>query len=179
METFALESPSADVRRFVPSRRELAAALGCHEKTVANMLLEPGNPGTVANGSYELEPWRAFFKSRTEEKDTFALGDDAREAKLEHRNALIRERKARAEKAELEAAKLRGELVDVADVEKTVTEFCGRLKGIHHRAATVDAVNALSVELELTRDQSAKLLLFMEKFHTDFCEKVANTGDCE
>lgn len=172
MDILTLTSPSADARRFVPSRRELAAALGCHEKTVANMLLEPGNPGTTLNGSYALEPWRIFFATRKKNADPFA-GADSADAKREHREAMIRERKARAEKAELEAARLRGELIDITEVEKTVTEFCGRLKGIHHRAATVDAVNELTVELELDTDQTAKLLLYMEKFHTAFCEKVS------
>ena len=165
-----LEHSDSDARRFVPSRRELAAALGCSEKTVANMLLEPGNPGTTLNGSYPLDAWRHFFKVRKEGKSELAPEGDPGEMK----KAVLRERNAKAEKAELEAARMRGELIAVADAEKIATEFSSRLRALHHRRATVEAVNELSFSLFLDGEQSAKLLEYMEKFHENFCNAIAD-----
>ncbi len=178
---FSLSLCDSDTRATVPSRRALAQALGCTEKIVSVMLIEPGNPGTKPNGSYPLQAWKTFFeerkKRRAEEKenaDGLSLSGGSADERAELRAAVLRERRAKAEKAELEAARLRGELVPAAEVEKSVTDFCSRLKGIHHRSATTDAVNELATALALDSEQTGKLLVYMEKFHDRFCAEVAN-----
>ena len=180
---FSLDYPDADARRFVSSQEDLAAALGVSRRRVCSLLKIPGNPGKTANGSYPLRAWKEFYAAERErvekeedDRSVVSLSGGSADEKAELRAAVLRERRAKAEKAELEAARLRGELVAAADVEKTVVEWSARLKGIHHRVATTDAVNALATELALDSEQTGKLLLFMEKFHDRFCAEVSADG---
>lgn len=87
--------------------------------------------------------------------------------------AMLREREAKADLAELNAAQRRGELIEVSEAENAAFEFAARLRAVHARAATVDAVNELSNLLELDSDQTTRLSLFMEKFHDEFCKKIS------
>lgn len=177
---FTLDYADVDSRRYVPSRRTLAAALGCSVRTVADMLLEPENPGKTENGSYPLESWKRYFAERKkarEEED--APVDDAPDAAetaslpRQMKRAMLRERLAKAELAELNAAARRRELVELSEVKNAAYQFSARLKTVHARAATVDAVNALAVLLELDSAKTARLLEFMEKFHDEFCAKIS------
>lgn len=78
--------------------------------------------------------------------------------------------------AELNAAQRRGELIALSEAKKSAYEFASRLRMLHHRAATVEAVNEISALLLLSSSQTADLLRYMEGFHERFCREAASDG---
>lgn len=171
---FALGYGEVDVTRFVSSREKLATSLNCSVRCVAAMLAEPGNPGRTQNGSYELEKWRAYFAARKPAENDEA--PDKASVKRELQNAVLRERLAKAEIAELNAAARRGELVELASVKKEVAALAARLRAFHHREMTVEAISVLAHRLALDDWQVGVLLEFMEEFHLSFCKKISEWG---
>lgn len=167
---FALSLGEADSVRFVSSREKLADELGCSLRLVGSMLSAPGNPGRTQNGSYDVREWKAYFSKRGDEREADNFPAASRE---EMASVKLREMRAKAEIAELNAAQRRGELVDLATVQKEATEFSARLRAFHHRELTVEAVNVLTVKLALEDAQVAALVDFMEEFHFEFCKKVS------
>lgn len=175
---FALSYGDADVTRFVSSRDKLARELGCSLRLVAFMLNEPGNPGSTQNGSYDVRKWKTYFANRKKENEG-EDGEPGREldlgknTKAELAQAKLRELRAKAEIAELNAAQRRGELIDLAAVQKAAREFSVRLRAFHHREMTIEAVSELTVRLCLENAQVGALVEFMEDFHIRFCRKIA------
>ena len=74
------------------------------------------------------------------------------------------------------AAQRRGELIALSEAKKSAYEFASRLRMLHHRAATVEAVNEISALLLLSSSQTADLLRYMEGFHERFCREAASDG---
>lgn len=167
----------ADRTRYVSSREKLSHELGCSLRLVSMMLNEPGNPGRTQNGSYDLQKWKPYFSTRkNDDDDELDLSIPGKNTKQELAEAVLRERRAKAELAELNAAARRGELVELSQVQKEASEFSARLRAFHHREMTIEAVNELAIKLELEDAQVAALVEFMEDFHIRFCRKVAAWG---
>lgn len=180
---FALGYGDPDTTRFVSSREKLAQALGCGVRTVATMLSEPGNPGRTQNGSYDLAKWKTYFAARKNEiagddceDSDFALTSAPGNIKQALQSELLRERRAKADLAELNAAARRGELVELASVKKEVASIAASLRAFHHREMTVEAVNVLAFRLALDDNQVGALVEFMEEFHLAFCKKISEWG---
>lgn len=161
--------------RFVSSKDKLADALGISVPTVSRMLREPGCPGRTQNGSYSVEAWQSFVETRKLAGGDLE-GESAADEKSQAREYALRERKAKAELAELRVQKERGELVAVVEVEKAAREFAMRLRKYHERACTVEAVSELAGALGLEGREFSVLLEFFERFHENFCRKITATS---
>lgn len=174
---FALEYGVA-APKFVSSRRALAAALGCTEKIVNLMKLEKNNPGTTTNGAYDVNKWLFFYSERQKRlhgEDIFLDPDEPDTKKSlagELRLATLREKKAKADIAEFTAQQKRGELINAAVAKKEAFSFAAKLKAIHARLLTVDAVNEISIKLGLSAEKTADLVNYMETLHDIFCQRV-------
>jgi len=172
---FVLDYGEEDSTRWVSSRDALARELGCSTRLVAQMLLEQGNPSRNANGTYDLRKWKAYFAERKNglKNGIFPEIPDSDRLKTDLAEAVLRERRAKAEKAELEAARARGELIPVALVEDAAQNFSARLRAFLLRELTVNAVNELCNKLFLDNAQLAELAKWAEDFHFRFCKKVS------
>lgn len=173
---FTLSYSDVDNRKFVSSRRKLAEALGCSEITVSRMLIEPGNPGTKPNGSYELDVWRNYFAARSarqreQEDDTLVL-DGKPSINAEIKQEQLAFARAKRRKAELDLQAREGELIELSDVENTLYGFASKLAATHKRAATVDLFNEICSSVAVDKAGASALLEILENFHTAFCEQV-------
>lgn len=56
--------PAAQARVWVRTKVELAEALGCSRRTLANWMKLPEHPKTHPDGRYDVGEWRAFARSR-------------------------------------------------------------------------------------------------------------------
>lgn len=78
-----MDYADADVRKFVYSRDELAFALGCSVRKVAELMKVPGCPGRLTNGSYPLPAWKKFYRE-FDPRSAESVRGDGRKAGAAH-----------------------------------------------------------------------------------------------
>jgi len=100
--------------KYVKSQTELAEILGVDRSTVRNHLKRPGNPGRTPSGKYNVPAWAKWMAVAKGS----SKGDD-----LEMRALKIEQARLRAEKADFELSVMKGEKVDISDVEKWTGEM--------------------------------------------------------
>lgn len=112
---------------------ELAEALGCNRKTIARWLKsrDPDCPGATADGRYNVTLWK-LWAAKEGKKPTTRRSDDKLD--LDRENVRLKN-----EKLEIENALRRGQLIDVDEACKVVTEmvmgFVKRTRGAKHTLA--------------------------------------------
>lgn len=124
-ETFALESEEPGMRGYETSLDVLAARLGISLRTLHAWRARGDAPPRKANGTYNVAEWhewalvRGFLDGGDAENACEIAGTNDRENAALLREAVLREKRAKAERAELELAIRRGEVCELAAVEKT------------------------------------------------------------
>lgn len=123
-ETFALENETPGFRGYETSLDALAARLGISLRTLHAWRNRGDAPPRKANGTYNVAEWHEWALARGFlDADAADRGDaDAAAAKenaILLREAVLREKQAKAERAELELAIRRGEVCELAAVEQS------------------------------------------------------------
>ncbi len=155
---------------------DLAAAVGVSKATIDRALKEPGNPGRNSNGTLNIERWKKYIaerKQRIEQGSSLGDSEPAQSVAAELKVARLRKEQAQAEKAELDLAARRGELIPLADAEHAAFKFSSLLRARHKRAVTCDLFNALAGAINIPREQLPAILDILEKFHHDFATTIS------
>lgn len=134
---------------------ELAEALGCTRKSVGRYLAVTGNPGTAADGRYDVEKWRAWVAAR----GTLKAPPKSEKEKLELSILTMTEE---AQRLKLEEA--RGKMVDLDEAMMVLGGICStlvtELKGMRHTLAP--QIVGLTVEEATMKLESAIALVMKE-----------------
>lgn len=157
-------SYSFEGKKTAANKLELANALNCDVSTVSRMLNEPGNPGRELGNVYDIEKWREYFSARGDVPANAADSGDIDGARR-------RERIAKAQLAEINVAKARGELLS-GELE-ALQKFAARLREVARQTFTVSAVNSLASKLGLSVDQTFMATDILEKAFDDFCHEIS------
>lgn len=157
---------------------DLAAAVGVSKTTIDRALKEPGNPGRNSNGTLNIERWKKYMAERKQriEQGTLDDSEPAQSVAAELKVARLRKEQAQAEKAELDLAARRGELIPLADAEHAAFKFSSILRARHKRAVTCDLFNALAGAINIPREQLPAILDILEKFHHDFATTISTVN---
>ena len=164
METLTLDYADADVRKFVYSRDELAFALGCSVRKVAELMKVPGCPGRLTNGSYPLPAWKKFYRE---------FDPRSAESVRELEKIRLRERAAKAQLAELLVRERIGDLVRMSAAVEIIRAFAVGVRdelGARMQGALRDAV---ILKLGLDNAGAEALAAAFENFRREFCASVA------
>lgn len=124
-ESFTLENETPGFIGYETSLDALAARLGISLRTLHAWRARGDAPPRKANGTYNVAEWHEWALVRgfldpdaAENADEIAGATDRENAAL-LREAVLREKRAKAERAELELAIRRGEICELAAVKKT------------------------------------------------------------
>jgi hypothetical protein len=118
---------------WAKNQTELAEALGCDRKTIQRWVKsrDADCPGAMADGRYNVTLWKLWVANKGKKPAKRRLDD---KVDLDKENTRLRN-----EKLEIENAVRRGQLMDVDEVCKVITEmvsgFVKRVRGSKHTLA--------------------------------------------
>lgn len=144
---------------FAHSIVELSAALGCSRRTITRYLRRDGNPGSRADGRYDVTAWRTFLRQFG------ALDEDAEpeSEELDGSDPHLRGKlmAVKIEMAKLELARMRGELVSVESVRQLGAELGGAIRKtltVHRLASSLVGLSVGEIEDRLKEAEDETLL---------------------